>query len=575
MLKTTTLLTVICLSLFPSRSSFAQWTVDGGAVCTLAGGQHHPVAVADGAGGALIAWEDSRNSPVSGIDVYAQHIDADGRSLWTAGGVPVCSHTGNQQYLAIVGDGAGGAVVAWGDRRSGSYAVYTQRMSGTGTPVWTNDGIRLCTASPEQNFAVMVSDTKGGAIVSWLDTRTGDYDVYAQRVDGNGVLMWGPAGIAVCAAAGFQHSPYIAADGSGGAIMAWTDDRNGAPDIYAQRVNAAGSTLWTLGGAPVCQAVLAQIGGSVASDGNGGAIIVWSDSRLGNAVSNRDIYAQRMSAAAAPMWAVDGVPVCTASDEQYYPLAVSDEAGGVLVAWHDQRLGNYDIFAQRVDASGSPLWAPDGVALCTAPGTQSFVSMAADGAGGAIVTWPDARDATTANDVYAQRVDGSGAVRWQSDGAPLCTATREQSSPAVVSDGAGGTIVAWDDARSWNGITLPADAYVDIYAGHVRADGWVTTGIAAHSPPARISLAGNAPNPFSSTTRFDLTIADPSRVLVDIYDVSGRRILHRESKTMPAGVVPLNFDGRDQAGRLLPSGVYFCRVDADGESIVRKMLLVR
>ena len=70
------------------------------------------------------------------------------------------------------------------------------------------------------------------------------------------------------------------------------------------------------------------------------------------------------------MWASDGVPVCFTTGNQMYPVIVSDGAGGAIVAWYDGRSGNDDIYAQRVNASGTCLWAANGVALCTAAGNQ-------------------------------------------------------------------------------------------------------------------------------------------------------------------------------------------------------------
>jgi len=64
--------------------------------------------------------------------------------------------------------------------------------------------------------------------------------------------------------------------------------------------------------------------------------------------------------------------------------------------------------------------------------------IASDGAGGAIITWSDLRSGTD-SDIYAQHVLASGLVDpgWPVDGRAICTAAGDQSSPAIVSDGAG------------------------------------------------------------------------------------------------------------------------------------------
>jgi hypothetical protein len=74
---------------------------------------------------------------------------------------------------------------------------------------------------------MIVSDAGGAAFIAWQDARAGDYDIYAQRLTSSGVAQCTPNGFALCTAADEQSLPALAADGSGGAIVAWQDFRNG------------------------------------------------------------------------------------------------------------------------------------------------------------------------------------------------------------------------------------------------------------------------------------------------------------------------------------------------------------
>ncbi len=86
---------------------------------------------------------------------------------------------------------------------------------------------------------------------------------------------------------------------------------------------------------------------------------------------------------------------------------VSDGSSGAIVAWRDARSGtNYDIYGQSVDSAASARWTMDGVPVCTAAEDQGSLSAASDGSGGVVVTWQDSRNAT--KDIYAQRVQASG-----------------------------------------------------------------------------------------------------------------------------------------------------------------------
>jgi hypothetical protein len=66
-----------------------------------------------------------------------------------------------------------------------------------------------------------------------------------------------------------------------------------------------------------------------------------------------------------------------------------------------------------------------------------------------------------------------------------------------------------------------------------------------------------------------------SDVAIEVFDVAGRRVRSELTATLAAGWRDIDFDGRDAVGQTLPSGVYFYRVRAAGETITRKMVIAR
>jgi len=444
---------VLVLALSPSGRAFASWQVDGNPISTATGSQSLPQIISDGAGGAILTWTDNRSG---NYDIYAQRVNASGAVQWAANGVALCTATGDQYSPKIASDGAGGAIVTWED-----FALYVhcQRVNASGAVQWAADGVVLGTTSSYQWNSRIISDGAGGAIVAWQGySGASNYEIYAQRVNASGAVQWAEDGAALCTAAGDQEHPAIASDGAGGAIVTW-DDNRGNRNIYAQRVNAAGAVQWTADGVVLCAATGNQEYPAIASDGAGGAIAAWMDSRV---VGTWDIYAQRVDASGAVQWIANGRALCTAVGNQGSAVIASDDAGGALVAWQDGRGGSYpisDIYAQRINASGAIQWTTDGIALCAATGNQELPAIVSDGAGGAIVTWEDARsDDPVHYDIHAQWVGASGAVQWAADGVALCTATGDQLLPAIASDGVGGAIVTWGDPRNGS---------FDIYAQRV------------------------------------------------------------------------------------------------------------
>src|SRR6185503_20687656 len=188
------------------------------------------------------------------------------------------------------------------------------------------------------------------------------------------------------------------------------------------------------------------------------------------------VYAQRLSASGVRQWGASGIPICSSDADQLVPHIATDGAGGAIVTCNDGRAGLTDIYAQRLSPGGDLLWAAAGVPLCQASGPQHDETLIPDGAGGAIVVWWDRRDnaAEVIGDIYAQRVSASGVVQWQSDGVPICVAGGSQQYPMIVADAAEGAIITWVDARN-------GDANRDIYAQRIASDGarlWATNGVA-------------------------------------------------------------------------------------------------
>ncbi len=332
-----------------------EWTTNGIAVCSAAQSQSKPTLVSDGAGGAIITWNDWRSA--STYDIYAQRINSTGDIVagWTPNGVLITNITNDQDSPKITSDGAGGAIISWQDRRdqgSTEYDVYAQKINSTGVTQWTANGTLICNALNWQDYAKIISDGAGGAIITWHDSRNPDLDIYAQRVNSTGFTQWTANGTLICNATGNQGSSQMITDGLGGAIIVWEDLRGVDRDIYAQKINSAGITQWTTNGTAICTADQDQGNPEIVSDGAGGAIITYEN----DTGTENDVYAQKINSAGAVQWGTNGIPISTAPNDQTSPDIASDGAGGAIIAWDDERVpGENDIYAQRIADLDDPL----------------------------------------------------------------------------------------------------------------------------------------------------------------------------------------------------------------------------
>ena len=558
-----------------------QWSTDptvNNPICSAPNYQDQSQIIEDGNGGAIIVWEDFRNG--YNYDIYAQRISNNGVVQWTANGVVIASIINDQNTPQIIADGNGGAIITWNDFRGGNYSdIYAQKINANGIIQWTANGVPVCTAVNSQHNPAIVSDGAGGSIITWQDKRDGALDIYAQRINANGTALWADNGISICNEIGIQEYPKIAIDGTGGAIITWQDYRSIIDyDIYAQRINANGDVQWAANGLPICAFTGHQAYPRIINNKTDEVIITWFDKRNG---IDTDIYAQRLSNNGTVLWATNGVALCTATNLQQFPVLVHDGAGGAIVTWQDYRAGAYDVYAQRINVSGDVLWTTDGVAISTETNAQLRPDIISDGQGGAIITWQDYRDNGN-QDIYAQRINDNGTVQWTENGIAVCVATNDQYTPSITSNGNGGAIISWWDFR--NGLTA-SDS--DIYTQQVSHDGQlgVVTGVEEDTKllTKSFSLEQNYPNPFNPSTKISWQSPVSSWQTLKVYDILGNEVTTLVDEYKQAGRYEVEFSVAQVSRLELASGVYYYQLKigntstGSGQSFIqtKKMILLR
>lgn len=432
-------------------------------VCSAANQRYDVKAISDGSGGAFICWSDYRFNADMG-ELFIQHINSSGTSLWTANGVRVTNSNAVDDYEgSLCSDGAGGILVGWnGDNFVSNVQLYAQRFNSAGIPQWAANGVQVCTAAGFRIGNNIISDGSNGAIFSFLDTRNDphgtDYpyldsmdvvnmDMYGQRVSGTGALLWTANGAPICTAAGNQEGyreiTYTISDGSGGIIALFDDGRNPVPDIngnatnsdvYAQRLNSSGVAQWTLNGIPLTTAAGLQFASGIIPDGSGGFVAVWDDYTTNIPVS------QRVNSAGAIQWAVNGVQVAAATDNSSYPSIVADGLGNYIYSYYVNDMGSTLVKAQKLNGSAVKQWAASGAIVCNAPTAYpgSPVLVSSDN-GAVIASWLDYRNiSVTGSDIYASKILSDGSLAG--------------AAPTNYTTAANGN---WNNPATWTGSVVP------------------------------------------------------------------------------------------------------------------------
>lgn len=330
--------------------------------------------------------------------------------------------------------------------------------AGTAGAAWSDDpavnlAVKVGDGSQKVSASSSVSDGVGGALIFWVHEPYSTPQIWGQRVSAGGEILWATDGIPVCTASGSKSLLQVISDGAGGAIAVWRDRRGSDDDFYGQRIDQDGNILWPVGAPSVEAQPLVTVAGnqedlSAVSDGAGGVIIAWHHP---DAVDDA-AYAQRIDPNGNRMWpsggpADEGVVVCDHSHAQFNPSSTPDGSGGVIVVWNDSRNSattSHDIYAQRLDSSGNRQWAPDGMPVTRADYGQSEPLAATTGTGGAIVIWKDYRVSGAVEGIFAQRISAAGVPLWADD---VTLSEELEGGKGIVSDGAGGAYVVWRDRR--------------------------------------------------------------------------------------------------------------------------------
>ena len=337
------------------RSVEAAWPADPAQNVAVAPGtywQRFPHIAPDGYGGAYVGWEDE-GAVVGGVSsVYVQHITASGDvdGVWPIGGlIPDATSSGGDQP-EVAADGRHGAIVVWRNADiSGHMAFRVQRLDSLGGRRWGSSGQVLANspAGPEGgglDSPMIVPDSAQGAIIAWNDQRYSYAwnNVFARRVNRDGVVLWNQDGVRVCPGAWGQSGVRAVSDSAGGVLLAWGDGRDGfplnvKPAIYAQRIDGTGTPLWPIAGVAVCPSTIGypSISG-MCVDAKGGAFVAWTDYRTR---PHGDAYLQHLlgSGVVDPAWQVGGMVIDSTSDYPGPVVAIPDGSGGVLLLWGGTR----------------------------------------------------------------------------------------------------------------------------------------------------------------------------------------------------------------------------------------------
>jgi hypothetical protein len=260
----------------------------------------------------------------------------------------------------------------------------------------------------------------------------------------------------------------------------------------------------------------------------------------------------------------DNIPVSEHDRfHSYWPAICVNDMDVIRLSWMDFKYSPYlstgDIFLRNSLDSGT-IWTPE---MQVTDNHLANISDIISNGDTIVIAWEDKRYEDGRGSIYCTKsIDGG--INWDEpywvDGD-----TNNSINPAIATSN-GRIYVVWYDIRSPDSLGLFFSRY-DPDNDAIGNDDIDNT-------PDKLLLSAY-PNPFNSTTIIMFETPQPSDVELTVFNILGQKVKTLVNEKMPAGSHTINWNGTNQAGQVVSSGLYFYQLKSDDQATVKKLLLLK
>ncbi len=533
---------------FDAAGSIAPgWPIEGLRLSSVRSYGTPVLTCPDGAGGVYVAWESAIQNQYGQYnegDLQLQRVSANGTIAagWPSDGIAITKTPYGEYLRASLSDGSGGAYLVWDADADGHSHAIRIAPDATVSAGWPEVGIDL---SNERSFGVTGVAAEGGGLILFWAPSSAAYPplgLKATRINSDGTIAsgWPAAGLTV-SSLGASQPLSCAGTSDGGVVVVWARFTPGQVAIYAQKVAPNGTVPegWPLDGIEIVTNPSYLQGMIAASDGNGGAYLVWEENY---SAANSTFYGSAVMALhlehdgmIATGWRLGGTRLSDERSQGYGAGLISAPGRTAIVAWSSYSYGR------------------DGSAILTQKllqhGPESFTI------------------GLVRSDARPDRVR----VRWRPNpltAAPVTPQRRKGSEPwinlASLSPDATGDYALEDWA------IIAGETY-EYRLSIPSVDRVWNFGEVNVSVP-RLAMAIHAATIQRGASGFmvdvELPSAGPARIV--LVDVLGRAVDTLHPGNLGAGIHQLRLGNRTR----MAAGVYFVRVEQGDRSVSRRFVVL-
>jgi len=299
------------------------------------------VAYADGEGVYLVAWRHYPGSSNYYFDVYGQRISRTNELVGNP--IPIATRSGWADREAptdiIYNNNSDQFLVLWSDLRTGYWNVWGRHVSADTGAMGAKIQITFLNSKHESSRVGAYNPDDDQYLIVWeYRSSPGSHrDLRARRMTGSGTVNSGET-IYVASGSAQQHYPdavYLAE--AGRYAVVWRDNGSGNYDIYGRLVSPDGALDDHY---VIADETQDEHIPRLALDGSGGALAVWARDDGGE--SGYELYGRRLGSDGQTL--SDPRSILEADEDQQWPVAAGDGRGRYLLAWQDNRNGNWDVY---------------------------------------------------------------------------------------------------------------------------------------------------------------------------------------------------------------------------------------
>ena len=505
-------------------------------------------------------WEDERVVFSAG-QIYYQILQGD-QALLEPQGRALNPYSANSDHFMdsiVLPDNS--LAILYGTWIAEQYSVWLQIIDHNGDKAYPGRGIQVSLeqeSSTVHNFHLGFDGTD--FYIGWNRLRTGiGKFVVAQRVSG-GVAQWGSSGLIVQTypMAGTYYLVALHKD-----CLVWTRHPSTDPNtqLMALRLDEAGFPITGWPAEGLCVA---------STPGNSNYIssgllqdkymFIYSDPQHPTGTRRAQLFAPN----GTMLWGPEGISLFGTQTYCSILDLVYDDKCSLIYTWGS----NPGLRFMRVNQAGILEADPEDNLISPISFTGEGLSLIryAGGDYSCFYSHPDpVQPAWYGRNLYCQQINSEGRP-WGVH--TITDAYEDQSLPWAAAQG-DFSLVVWKDLRA----NLPgySEDRNSVFASVFQSN---SLGVEEDIPQPVTSTIRNYPNPFRDNTTIQYSLDRSSHVNLEIYNLRGQLVRKLLNQDLPKGVHTLNWDGCDQNGRALASGIYCCRFSDGAQTTAIKMLLL-